>query len=123
MTKKKKVVLFVDDEEVNLIGLRRYMSIEFPYMKVETTSDVMNVVPWIARNPVDIVVSDYNMPKMNGVELYDSACLDMANVPTWIIFSGSGEESFLREIKRRGLLLVQKPKIKELQQKIAELLE
>jgi phosphoserine phosphatase RsbU/P len=61
------VVLFVDDEADILTSLNRFLRKE-PYRKLfaETAKQALEL---LEGNDVAIVISDYNMPDMNGLEL------------------------------------------------------
>lgn len=61
------VVLFVDDEADILSSLKRFLRKE-PYHKLfaETASEALEL---LERNNVSIIISDYNMPDMSGLEL------------------------------------------------------
>jgi DNA-binding NtrC family response regulator len=60
-------VLFVDDEEHILTSLRRTFGREG--YELFFTSDPVSAAPLVIDQGIDIVVSDYRMPDMTGVEL------------------------------------------------------
>jgi two-component system, probable response regulator PhcQ len=63
----KATVLFVDDEPLLLSGLSRLLRNE-PF-EIATASSGAAALSYVAQNRVDAVVSDFEMPGMNGVEL------------------------------------------------------
>lgn len=62
-------VLLVDDHQMILESLkllfRRIPNVEI----VDTISDSRQVLPWLKTNKVDLIVSDFNMPHLSGVDL------------------------------------------------------
>ncbi len=60
-------VLFIDDEADILSSLNRLLRKE-PYRKL-FAENAITALELLACNPVAIVVSDFNMPGMNGLEL------------------------------------------------------
>jgi two-component system, probable response regulator PhcQ len=62
----KSIVLFVDDDKDLLAGLRRLLRQE-PY-SIATALDAAAGLQALARQQVDVVVSDQRMPAMNGID-------------------------------------------------------
>jgi len=62
-------ILLVDDHQMILESLkllfRRIPNVEI----VNTISDSRQVLPWLSTNKVDLIVSDFNMPYLSGVDL------------------------------------------------------
>jgi CheY-like chemotaxis protein len=63
-------VLLVDDEPATLRALRRALSSRRPEWQVIVQSGPTDALANLAREPIDVVVSDYEMPEMTGVELF-----------------------------------------------------
>lgn len=61
-------VMVVDDEEMVLAALRSYLELETPY-RVLTFSAPAEALHTFTEEPVDVVVADFMMPQMDGVEL------------------------------------------------------
>jgi DNA-binding NtrC family response regulator len=82
------VVLFVDDEADILTSLNRFLRKE-PYRKLfaETAEKALELLD---GNDVAIVISDYNMPDMNGLELMKAVKLRYPEIIPLII---SGHEN------------------------------
>ncbi len=53
-------------------------------------------VSWITRHPVDVIVSDYTLPGMNGIELFKTLRTRGIKAP-FIIFSGVGIDEIMQE--------------------------
>ncbi len=66
MSEKKLRLLIVDDEENILHALRRTLRKE-PF-EIETASNAREAAEKFYEKPFDIVISDYKMPGINGLE-------------------------------------------------------
>ena len=82
------VVLFVDDEADILTSLNRFLRKE-PYRKLfaETAKKALEL---LECNDVAVVISDYNMPGMNGLELMKEVKMHYPEIIPLII---SGHEN------------------------------
>jgi CheY-like chemotaxis protein len=64
---KKKKILIADDEEVIRILLTEVLK---PHdYKIDVVEDGVEAIRYIGRISYDLVITDYMMPKMNGLEL------------------------------------------------------
>jgi DNA-binding NtrC family response regulator len=61
-------VLIVDDEEMVTTSIKAFLQLETNF-KVYGFNDPEEASRFARNQPVDVVVSDYLMPKMNGIEL------------------------------------------------------
>lgn len=67
-----KTVFIVDDSDVMLMSVKQ--TLELAGLKVETAKDGLEAFDKIKRGfRPDLVITDINMPKMNGIELIKSA--------------------------------------------------
>jgi response regulator RpfG family c-di-GMP phosphodiesterase len=64
----KPTVLLVDDEEMVITSIRAFLQLDTDF-DIQGFTDPEAAARFAADNPVDVVVSDYLMPKMNGIEL------------------------------------------------------
>jgi DNA-binding NtrC family response regulator len=63
----KPAVLLVDDEEMVVTSLRTLLLIEADY-EAHTFTRPEEAVKFLEANTVDVVVSDYLMPRMTGIQ-------------------------------------------------------
>ena len=66
-TEKPPVIAIVDDEEMVLTSLRSFLTLETDY-EIATYDSPAKAVEQIRESTVDLVISDYLMPEMNGIE-------------------------------------------------------
>lgn len=60
-------ILIVDDEQVTRKSLKGY--VEHMGHSGKTACDGMQAVEILGKEQFDVVITDFNMPKMNGIEL------------------------------------------------------
>lgn len=103
------MIVIVDDEEMVLTSLRSFLLLESDY-QVETFSSPQKALSSIRNSPVDLVISDYLMPGMNGIEFL----LQVKNLhpfATRILLTGyADKENAIKAINEVGLYqYVEKP--------------
>ncbi|MFX0050009.1 MAG: PAS domain S-box protein [Candidatus Hermodarchaeota archaeon] len=87
----KIVVLLVDDEPDFLELSKLYLEMENPSLKIDTCTFVEDALKMLENNRYTVVVSDYQMPGMDGLEFLEALRSQGNNVP-FIIFTGRGRE-------------------------------
>jgi DNA-binding NtrC family response regulator len=61
-------ILIADDEEMVITSLTAFLQLETDY-HVEGFTDPERAARWAEDHRVDVAISDYLMPKMNGIQL------------------------------------------------------
>jgi len=65
----RKKVLLVDDEPKILQGLERVLQVFADHWQIASVASGEKALEHLAREPVDVVVSDWKMPGMDGLQL------------------------------------------------------
>ena len=65
-------VIIVDDEDMVITSIRAFLQLETDYA-VNGFTDPDEAVKHLKAVPADVIVSDYLMPKMNGIQLLSKA--------------------------------------------------
>ncbi|HOM28422.1 MAG TPA: response regulator [Deltaproteobacteria bacterium] len=119
-------ILLVDDSTVvKVVLLKILSSSQLPIERVLEASNGVEALRLIANEPVDLVITDINMPQMDGFELIERMRLDMMmkDIPVMVI---STEGSLTRVSHLEGLGVkgyIRKPfTAQEITQAIAEIL-
>ncbi len=91
----KKRILFVDDEQNILDGLRRMLRSRRDEWDIVFASGAREALDMISREPVDVVVSDMRMPVMNGVEFLTEVMRRHPHIIR-IILSGHADKELIK---------------------------
>ncbi len=102
-------VLIVDDEEMVITSLRAYLNLETDY-HVQGRTDPEEAVAYLQKIPVDVVVADYLMPKMNGIQLLGQAKRAQPEATRVLLTGHADKQSAIQAINEVGLYqYVEKP--------------
>ncbi|HET6399299.1 MAG TPA: response regulator [Candidatus Thermoplasmatota archaeon] len=74
-------VLVVDDEEDILLALRSFLRRALPGVDIVTASSGRLGLERLAAGDIDIILSDYRMPEMDGLRFLELAGLMAPSVP------------------------------------------
>ncbi|WGI17866.1 PAS domain S-box protein [Methanonatronarchaeum sp. AMET-Sl] len=85
-------VLLVDDEPDFLDLAKIYLEQEDIDLEVETTSSIEEALKLIKNNNFDCIVSDYQMPDIDGLEFLELIREDRESDIPFILFTGKGRE-------------------------------
>ena len=92
--------LYVDDEPV-LLEVGKLFLEKFGEMKVDTLEFPGEALERIRVHKYDIIISDYEMPEMNGIKLLKIIRAEYPLLP-FIIFTGRGREEVAIEALNNG---------------------
>jgi len=94
------VILLVDDEPELLEIASRYLQRPTP-LEVLTAKSVLTALEILAQRNVDAIVSDYEMPGMDGI-MFLKILRNKGNTTPFIIFTGKGREIVAMEALNFG---------------------
>jgi len=105
----KGTVVIVDDEEMVLTSLSTLLSLETNY-DVKTFVSAAKAVEYLESNSVDLIISDFLMPEMNGLEFLTKARSFRPEVPRIILTGFADKENAIKLINEVGLYqYIEKP--------------
>ncbi|KAA3635001.1 MAG: response regulator [Calditrichaeota bacterium] len=108
-TDNDKVVLIVDDEEMVLSSISSFLELETSY-KVVTFTEPGKALEYVNENSIDLVISDYLMPHMNGIQFLSKMKEVMPQVPRIILTGYADKENAIKAINDVGLFqYIEKP--------------
>jgi len=93
-------VLYIDDEK-SLLTLTQIYLKEEANLDVETAASAEEGLDRLRNEPFDAVISDYDMPDMDGIELLKCVRNENPTIP-FIIFTGKGREEVVIEALNNG---------------------
>lgn len=105
----KQTIVIVDDEDMVLKSLNSFLSLETNYT-VETFLSARKALEFIKNNDVDLVVSDYLMPEMDGITFLAKVKAEKPHIPRIILTGYADKENAIKAINDVGLFqYVEKP--------------
>jgi DNA-binding NtrC family response regulator len=108
-TDSSDVIVLVDDEEMVLTSLRSILSLETDY-EVQTFLSAREALEHIERNEVDLVISDYLMPEMDGISFLAKVREIKPEIPRIILTGYADKENAIKAINEVGLYqYIEKP--------------
>jgi len=100
-------VLVVDDDEAIRLCIGEVLG--GAGCRVVTASDGIEAVEILGASPVDLLITDYNMPRMSGLELIRWCQAILPALPTVLISGHDLETVPVKGGRRATLRLLQKP--------------
>jgi DNA-binding NtrC family response regulator len=102
-------ILLVDDEEMVLTSIRSFLAIETDYMVLTYTSPV-KALQAIDHRSIDLVISDYLMPEMDGISFLAKVKEKLPQVPRILLTGYADKENAIKAINDVGLYqYIEKP--------------
>lgn len=110
MSKEKRRILYVDDEQVNLQLFRLTFQSEFDITTTDTPAEALKL---LGNNTYSVIVSDMKMPKMNGIEFLAQAS-EIQPLTYRILVTGFLEDDSIETAVASGVIntMIHKPWIK-----------
>jgi PAS domain S-box-containing protein len=93
-------VLYVDDEP-DLLELSRIFLERSGSLSVDTAGSAAEALQKLKYAPCNVIVADYQMPEMDGIELLKKVRASIGNIP-FILFTGKGREEVVIEALNNG---------------------
>ncbi|SNT40017.1 Response regulator receiver domain-containing protein [Ekhidna lutea] len=102
MSEHKPAVIYLDDEEINLLLFREMFKKDF---EVYTTTRPEEALEYLKNNDVEFVFTDQRMPVMTGVEfLRELHELKVSVAPKKVMISGHAAEGEVSEAIEKNLI-------------------
>ena len=95
-------VLHVDDDRSFLDLTRSFLEAELELVEVTTVATPEEVVPKLAAESFHCVVSDYDMPGMDGLELLSEVREQFPDLP-FVLYTGKGSEEIAARAINAGV--------------------
>ena len=95
---RRQVILLVDDEEDIRESLRALFETCLEDVEVRTAPDAHQALAALDRQPVELIVTDYKMPGMNGLDFLRRAQEKAPDVPRILVTAFPDLEIAIRAI-------------------------
>jgi len=96
------VVLIVDDEDMVITSVRAFLNLETDFA-IQGFTDPQEAARFVETHPVDVIVSDYLMPKMNGIQLLAKAKQLQPEAARVLLTGHADKQSAIQAINEVGL--------------------
>lgn len=108
-TGTNETIVLVDDEEMILTSIDAFLSLETDYNVMSFTS-ANKALDYIENDTVDLVISDYVMPEMDGISFLGKVREMKPEVPRIILTGYADKENAIKAINDVGLFqYIEKP--------------
>lgn len=108
-TNSRETIVLVDDEEMVLTSLRSILSLETDY-EIKTFLSAKQALQHISNGDVDLVISDYLMPEMDGITFLAKVRELKPEIPRIILTGYADKENAIKAINEVGLYqYIEKP--------------
>jgi len=108
-TNSLPTLVIVDDEEIVLTSLSSLLSIETDYI-VKSFTLASEAIDYVKNNDVDLIVSDYLMPEMDGISFLAKVREIKPEIPRIILTGYADKENAIKAINEVGLFqYIEKP--------------
>jgi len=102
-----KKILIVDDEENARIGLSKLLAQEG--YEVESVANGLEAMEFLRQKKVHLVISDINMPEMNGLSFLKELNRHHPSLSVIMITAYGGVESYLEAMNLGAFEYIHKP--------------
>ena len=85
-------ILLVDDDRDLLELSKIFLEMENPSFRITTVNSAQEAIQILGTHPFDVIVSDYQMPNLNGLEFLKILRQEHQSETPFIIFTGRGRE-------------------------------
>ena len=104
-----QTIVIVDDEDIVLTSLNSLLSLETDY-EIKTFISANEALEYIKNGSVDLVVSDYLMPEMDGISFLSQVKILRPEAPRIILTGYADKENAIKAINDVGLFqYIEKP--------------
>jgi DNA-binding NtrC family response regulator len=110
-SKERSVILIVDDEEMILSSIKSFLTVESDYELLSYTSPLKAIEDLKTKiQKVDLVISDYLMPEMDGISFLAEVKKKFPLVPRILLTGYADKENAVKAINNVGLYqYIEKP--------------
>lgn len=102
MEKKNITVLIVDDQE-SIQSIVKNILVDLGYSKIMHAMNAISAQTILQGNKIDLILSDWNMPRMSGLELlkYVKSQEQLKSIPFIMITSQADKENIVAAVKEK----------------------
>ncbi len=95
-------IVIVDDEDMVLTSIDSFLQLESDYT-IKTFTSAKEALDFIDKNGTSLIISDYLMPEMDGIQFLAKARKIKPEVPRIILTGYADKENAIKAINEIGL--------------------
>jgi DNA-binding NtrC family response regulator len=95
------IPLLLVDDDADMLDLMQMAFMESGNFAVTVCQDARDAVEILKKQPIEVVISDYRMPVMNG-GVFVKAARETGYKGLFIIYSGRGKDPLIDKARREG---------------------
>jgi signal transduction histidine kinase len=100
MKEQKNTVLYVDDEEQNLLGFSVVFSGDYYILTARSAAEALEI---LRNNDVQVVISDQRMPEMSGLEFLSVVNDDFSHIVCIILTAYADSDALIKAVNQGGI--------------------
>lgn len=106
---KPQTILIVDDEQIITHSLSMHLSLS-TNLNILTSNDPIEALKIVEENDIDLIISDYLMPHMNGIEFLLEVKKRKEDVTMILLTGYADKENVIRAVNQVGVYYyIEKP--------------
>ncbi len=106
---KPQTILIVDDEEIITYSLSMHLSLS-TNLNIITSNDPVSALDEVKNNDIDLIISDYLMPKMNGIDFLLNVKKIKEDITMILLTGYADKENVIRAVNQVGVYYyIEKP--------------
>lgn len=103
LPQRRQTILLVDDEEDIRESLKALFETCLEGVSVRTAAGGQEALDLLDKEPVDVIISDYKMPGMNGLDFLQRAAKKTPSVPRILVTAFPDLEIAIRAINEANI--------------------
>ncbi|MCP4298057.1 MAG: response regulator [Proteobacteria bacterium] len=120
----KEIVVLVADDSIGIRMIAKKIFKKLGYTNVVVVDDGSTAMDYLNENSVDLVVADWNMPELSGIDLAKKMRLDdsLKNIPFLLVTAEEDQDAIMEALRAGVNNYMTKPyDAKVLQEKIEKM--
>lgn len=107
--RKPQTILIVDDEEIITYSLSMHLSLS-TNLNILTSNDPVSALEVVKNNDIDLIISDYLMPNMNGIEFLGEVKTFKQDITMILLTGYADKENVIKAVNEVGVYYyIEKP--------------
>ncbi len=108
-SESNNTIIVVDDEDMVLTSIDSFLQLESDYI-IKTFTSANEALKFIEKNDASLVISDYLMPEMDGIQFLGNVRKIKPEIPRIILTGYADKENAIKAINEVGLFqYIEKP--------------